>query len=60
MGLATQSEIDKAVIEAKKKLRDEEIMEVLKGCSYGGKPVDMSMKGGKTFEGSYKDNNARI
>lgn len=51
MGLATQSEIDKAVIEAKKKLRDEEIMEVLKGCSYGGKPVDMSLKGGETIDG---------
>lgn len=49
MGLATQSEIDKAVIEAKKKLRDEEIMEVLKGCSYGGKPVTMDLKGGVTF-----------
>ena len=54
MGLATQSEIDKAVIEAKKKLRDDEIMDVLKKCSYGGKPVKpldcrgitMEMKGG--------------
>ena len=36
MGLATQSEIDKAVIEAKKKLRDDEIMDVLRKCSYGG------------------------
>lgn len=46
MPLAKQSEIEKAVIEAKKKLRDDEIMEVLKKCSYGGKLVDMSLKGG--------------
>ncbi len=46
MGLATQGEIDKAVINAKKVLRDKEIMDVLKGCSYGGKPVTMVHTGG--------------
>ena len=46
MPLATQSEIDKAVIEAKKKLRDDEIMDVLKGCSYGGKPITMDLREG--------------
>ena len=46
MGLATQSEIDKAVIEAKKKLRDDEIMDVLKKCSYGGKPISMDLREG--------------
>jgi hypothetical protein len=52
MGLATQSEIDKAVIEAKKKLRDDEIMDVLKKCSYGGKPVTMDLKVGEKLEPS--------
>ena len=51
MGLATQSEIDKAVIAAKKKLRDDEIMDVLKKCSYGGKPVTMDLKGGDLKHG---------
>lgn len=49
MGLAAQDEIEKAVMEAKKKLRDDEIMEVLKKCSYGGKPVNMDLKGGEKF-----------
>ena len=40
MGLASQSEIDQAVIKAKQKLRDDEILDVLKGCSYGG-PINM-------------------
>lgn len=51
MGLATQSEIDKAVIAAKKKLRDDEIMDVLKKCSYGGKPVTMDLKEGDLKHG---------
>jgi hypothetical protein len=46
MGLAKQDEIEKAIIEAKKKLSDDEIIEVLKKCSYGGKPVSMDSKGG--------------
>lgn len=46
MGLASQNEIDKAVIKAKQKLRDDEIIETLKKCSYGGKPVTMDLKGG--------------
>ena len=36
MGLASQEEIDKAVIDAKKNLCDEEIMDVLRGCTVGG------------------------
>lgn len=36
MGLASQNEIDDAVIAAKKKLNDDEILDVLKGCSCGG------------------------
>lgn len=48
MGLASQQEIDNAVINAKKNLCDEEIMDVLKGCSYGGKAVNMDLKAGES------------
>ena len=58
--MLSQSEMDKMVLEAKKSLSDEQIKDAIRKCSYGGRPVDMSLKGGKTFESSYKDNNTRI
>jgi len=55
-----QSEMDKAVLEAKKSLSDEQIKGAIRKCSYGGKPVDMKLKGGVTLEGNYKDNYPRV
>jgi hypothetical protein len=45
MGLASQSEIDQAVMQAKKDLTIEEVKEAVRRCSYGGKSVGMSLKG---------------
>ena len=42
MGLASQSEMDDAVIKAKQKLQDEEVLDVLKGCTIGGPMVSQS------------------
>jgi len=39
--MLNQSEMDKVVLEAKKSLSDEQIKDVIKRCSYGGKPVNM-------------------
>lgn len=52
MGIAAQSELDNAVIDAKKKFRDDEILDVLKGCTVGGKAANMDLKVGEKFEPS--------
>lgn len=44
--MLTQDEMDKAVLEAKKSLSDEQIKEAIKRCSYGGSPVSMVHTGG--------------
>jgi len=49
--MLTQSEMDKAVLEAKKSLSDEQIKDALRKCSYGGKPVTMDLKGGDMRNG---------
>ena len=48
-----QSEMDKIVLDAKKQLSDEQIKDVIRKCSYGGKPVNMVMtlKGGEFIDG---------
>lgn len=38
--------LEQAIIDAKKSLSDKELKETLERCSYGGKPIDMSLKGG--------------
>ncbi len=38
--------LEELIIQAKKSLTEEEIKDVIKNCSYGGKPVNMSLKGG--------------
>jgi len=43
--MLSQSEMDKAVIEAKKSLSDEQIKDAVRKCSYGGNPVDMAQGG---------------
>lgn len=53
--------LEKAVIEAKKKLQDDEVLEVLKQCSYGGCPITMEMKRGgdlvgKAYGGAVSEN----
>ena len=58
--MLTQKEMEEVLKQAKKTLSEEELKETLKKCSYGGEPVNMSMRGGEEFEGSYKDNNVRI
>lgn len=52
MGLATQTEIDDAVIKAKQKLRDDEILDVLKRCSCGDNPIDCKVDATK-IRGGY-------
>ncbi len=42
--MLSQSEMDKAVLDAKKSLSDEQIKDAIKRCSYGGKPVNMVME----------------
>lgn len=46
-------DLEKAVMQAKKTLSEEEIKDALEKCSYGGKPIDMSMKGGVNFGEPY-------
>jgi len=52
--MLTQSEMDKAVLEAKKSLSDEQIKDAIRKCSYGGsivnRPLDcqgINMRGGE-------------
>jgi len=55
--MLSQKEMDKAVLEAKKSLSDEQIKDAIKRCSYGGsivnRPLDcqgiMIEKGGMTL-----------
>jgi len=56
--MLNQSEMDKAVLETKKSLSDEQIKDAIKRCSYGGpmvsRPLDcqgIMMKGGETLYG---------
>jgi len=42
--MLNQSEMDKAVLEAKKSLSDEQIKDAIRKCSYGGSPVSVDSK----------------
>jgi len=44
--MLSQKEMDEVLRQAKKSLTEEELKETLKKCSYGGEPINMSMKGG--------------
>lgn len=46
MSFVSSKDIEDAIVRAKKELTTEEIKDALRKCSYGGKPIDMSMKGG--------------
>lgn len=48
MGLASQSEIDKAVMQAKKDVSVEQIKDAVRKCSCGGKSIGMKLKGIET------------
>ena len=49
--MLSQEEMDKVVLEAKKSMTVEEMKDAIKRCSYGGKPVNMSLKGGDMING---------
>lgn len=50
--MLTKKEMDKAILEAKKSLSDEQMKDALRKYSYGGKPADMSLKkGGEIING---------
>jgi len=44
--MLSQSDMDKAVLEAKKSLSDEQIKDAVRKCSYGGNPATMQTIGG--------------